>query len=902
MLGDVVKKVVGSKNERDLRRIQPLVERIGALEPQIYPLSDQRLAAKTAEFKERVEKGESLDDLLPEAFAVVREVGRRTLGERHFDVQLIGGIVLHEGKIAEMATGEGKTLVSTLPAYLNALSGEGVHIVTVNDYLAKRDSEWMGAIYRFLGVSVGVILHDMDDAARREAYGSDITYGTNNEFGFDYLRDNMKFSLNDYVQRELHYAIVDEVDSILIDEARTPLIISGPAEESTDKYYKINRIIPQLKKERDYTLDEKSNTAALSEDGVARVEKLLNVENLYDPLQIDTLHHVNQALRAHTLFKRDVDYVVKDGQVIIVDEFTGRLMPGRRWSDGLHQAVEAKEGVRIESENQTLATITFQNYFRMYDKLAGMTGTADTEAAEFKKTYNLDVMVIPTNRPLIRTNYSDVIYKTEREKFNAVAREIAELYEMGRPVLVGTISIDTSERLSTLLKKRGVPHHVLNAKHHEREAEIISQAGRFQGVTISTNMAGRGTDILLGGNPKMIALQKEGKEADEADLEAAYQKALAVTSEEKGKVIERGGLHVIGTERHESRRIDNQLRGRSGRQGDPGSSRFYLSLEDNLMRIFGSERIAGIMNRLGVEEDQPIEHGLVTKAIENAQRRVEGHNFEIRKQLLEFDDVMNKQREVVYSQRKEILQGDQLKAMVHDIIEEVGEGIIAEYTDEKRYPEEWDIDGFKEAFHQTFSFPLDLKKETIEGMKQEDLRATILEKARAFYEEKGKAFGADIMRDLERFILLRDLDTHWKDHLLNIDHIKEGIGLRAYAQKNPLLEYKREAYELFIALLASVRENAVRKLFAVQLAEEGEVPPLHDSLESRLFLIRGGLEAPPAPPAPSPTAPPPPPGMAMRPEAEPPRTTPVRREGKKVGRNDPCPCGSGKKYKKCCGA
>ena len=900
MLGDVVKKVVGSKNERDLRRIQPLVERIGALEPQIYPLSDQRLAAKTGEFKERVEKGESLDDLLPEAFAVVREVGRRTLGERHFDVQLIGGVVLHEGKIAEMATGEGKTLVSTLPAYLNALSGKGVHIVTVNDYLAKRDSEWMGAIYHFLGLSVGVILHDLDDSARRDAYGSDITYGTNNEFGFDYLRDNMKFSLDDYVQRELHYAIVDEVDSILIDEARTPLIISGLAEESTDKYYKINRIIPQLRKERDYTIDEKSNTAALTEEGVARVEKLLNVENLYDPMQIDTLHHVDQALRAHTLFKRDVDYVVKDGQVIIVDEFTGRLMPGRRWSDGLHQAVEAKEGVKIESENQTLATITFQNYFRMYDKLAGMTGTADTEAAEFKKIYDLDVMVIPTNRPLIRTNYSDVIYKSEREKFNAVVREITELYEMGRPVLVGTVSIDTSERLSKLMKKRGIPHHVLNAKHHEREAEIIAQAGRFKGVTISTNMAGRGTDILLGGNAKMIALQKEGKEADEADLEAAYQKAVAVTSEEKEQVVERGGLHVIGTERHESRRIDNQLRGRSGRQGDPGSSRFYLSLEDDLLRIFGSERIAGIMDRLGVEEDQPIEHALVTRAIENAQRRVEGHNFEIRKQLLEYDDVMNQQREVVYSQRKEILQGEQLQEMVQDMTEEVAEGIVDEYTDEKRYPEEWDLDGLREAFHQNFSFPLELKKETLEGMKQEDLRAFVLEKVRTFYEEKEKTFGADVMRELERFILLRDLDSHWKDHLLNIDHIKEGIGLRAYAQKNPLLEYKREAYELFIDMLASVRENAVRKLFAVQLAEEGAVPTLQDPRESRLFLVRGGLEAPPVPPAPSATAPPP--EMAMRPEAEPPRPMPVRREGKKVGRNDPCPCGSGKKYKKCCGA
>jgi len=898
MLSDVVKKVVGSKNERELRRIQPLVEHIGSLEPQIYPLSDHRLTAKTGELKERLENGEALDDLLPEAFAVVREVARRTLGERPFDVQLIGGICLHEGKIAEMATGEGKTLVSTLPTYLNALLGKGVHIVTVNDYLAKRDSEWMGAIYRFLGLTVGVILHDMDDASRREAYGADITYGTNNEFGFDYLRDNMKFSLDDYAQRELHYAIVDEVDSILVDEARTPLIISGPAEESTDKYYKINRIIPQLKKERDYTIEEKSNTAALTEEGVPRVEKLLNVDNLYDPRHIDTLHHVNQALRAHTLFKRDVDYVVKDGQVIIVDEFTGRLMPGRRWSDGLHQAVEAKEAVRIESENQTLATITFQNYFRMYDKLAGMTGTADTEAAEFKKIYGLEVMVMPTNRPLIRTNYPDAIYKTEREKFNAVAREIEELCGIGRPVLVGTISIDRSERLSRLLKKRGIPHHVLNAKHHEREAEIIAQAGRFKGVTISTNMAGRGTDILLGGNPKMIALHKVGQEADETDLEAAYQEAVAVTSHEKEEVIKTGGLHVLGTERHESRRIDNQLRGRSGRQGDPGSSRFYLSLEDDLLRIFGAERISGIMDRLGVDEDQPIEHSLVSKAIENAQRRVEGHNFEIRKHLLEFDDVMNQQREVVYSQRKEILQGERLKAIVLDMIEEAGEEIVAEYSDEKRYPEEWDLDGLHEAFQQCFSFDLGLDKEALAGMKQEDLRAALVEKIRSFYAEKERTFGEAVMRDLERFILLQTLDGLWKDHLLNIDHLKEGIGLRAYAQKNPLIEYKKEGYELFINMLTSVREDAVRKLFAVQLAEEQDVPELPDGLGPRLFMIRGGLEAPPAPSVASPT--PPPREREMRAEAPPP--APVRREGKKVGRNDPCPCGSGKKYKKCCGA
>ena len=894
MLGNVVKKVVGSKNERELRRIQPLGERIGALEPQIQPLTDQRLAAKTGEFKERLKKGEPLDDLLPEAFATVREVARRTLGERHFDVQLIGGVVLHEGKIAEMATGEGKTLVSTLPAFLNALSDKGVHIVTVNDYLAKRDSEWMGVIYRFLGLSVGVILHDLDDAARREAYRADITYGTNNEFGFDYLRDNMKFSLDDCVQRELHYAIVDEVDSILIDEARTPLIISGPAEESTDKYYKINRLIPQLRKERDYTIEEKTHTAALTEEGVARVEKLINVENLYDPMHIDTLHHVNQALRAHTLFKRDVDYVVKDGQVLIVDEFTGRLMPGRRWSDGLHQAVEAKEGVKIESENQTLATITFQNYFRMYEKLAGMTGTADTEAAEFKKIYNLDVMVIPTNRPLIRTNYSDMIYKTEEEKFKAAAREIEELYQKGRPVLVGTISIDKSERLSRLLKKRGVPHHVLNAKHHEQEAEIIAQAGRFRGVTISTNMAGRGTDILLGGNPKMIAIHQAGKEADDAAREAAHQKALTITSHEKEEVIKLRGLHVLGTERHESRRIDNQLRGRSGRQGDPGSSRFYLSLEDDLLRIFGGERIAGIMDRLGVEEDQPIEHSLVTKAIENAQRRVEGHNFEMRKHLLEYDDVMNQQREVVYSQRKEILKGERLKEMVLDMIEEVGEGIVSQFTDERRYSDEWDLQGLREAFNQCFAFPLALEKESLEDMKQEDLRTVVIEKTRAYYEEKERALGDDVMRDLERFILLQTLDSLWKDHLLNIDHLKEGIGMRAYAQKNPLLEYKKEGFELFVDMLARVREDAVRKLFAVQLAEQKEVPMLQHAPGPKMFLVRGGLDAPAMPqPASAPQE------MEMR--AELPRPMPARREGQKVGRNDPCPCGSGKKYKKCCG-
>ncbi len=887
MIGSLLKKVVGTKNERELRRIKPIVERINALEPQMMALPDHRLRAKTGEFKERIERGESLDELLPEAFAVVREVARRTLGERPFDVQLIGGIVLHEGKIAEMATGEGKTLVATMPAYLNALLGRGVHIVTVNDYLAKRDAEWMGAIYRFLGLEVGVIVHDMDDSERKRSYQADITYGTNNEFGFDYLRDNMKFSLEDCVQRELFYAIVDEVDSILIDEARTPLIISGPAEESTEKYYHINRIIPHLKKDVHFTVDEKAHTVALTEEGVARVEELLGVDNLYDPRHIDLIHHVHQALRAHHLFKRDRDYVVKDGKVIIVDEFTGRLMPGRRWSDGLHQAIEAKEGVRIESENQTLATITFQNYFRMYKKLAGMTGTADTEAVEFKKIYNLDVVVIPTNRPLIRTNYPDVIYKTEKEKFQAVVREIEELHKKGRPVLVGTVSIEKSERLSHMLKRRGIPHHVLNAKHHAKEAEIIAQAGRLGAVTISTNMAGRGTDILLGGNPKFLAKKMVGEGADEKEYQEAYKKALEITNREKEEVVKLGGLHVIGTERHESRRIDNQLRGRAGRQGDPGSSRFYLSLEDDLLRIFGSDRISRIMDKLGVDDGEPIEHPLVTKAIESAQKRVEAHNFEIRKHLLEYDDVMNQQREVVYSLRRQILKGEGLRELVLEMIEEVVDGLIEAYTDPKSYPEEWDLEGLKEAFRRQFSFPLELGEEVLQ-MKQEELRELLLQKARAFYEEKERMLGPELMRDLEKFLLLQTIDSHWKDHLLNIDYLKEGIGLRGYAQKDPLVEYKREGYQMFVEMLQRAKEDAVSKLFAVQVAKEEEVPPLERALGQRVFLIHGGVPPPPA----APTA-----EEVTRPQ----RRTPVRRKGRKIGRNDPCPCGSGKKYKHCCG-
>jgi preprotein translocase subunit SecA len=882
MIGALIKKIVGSKNERELKRIQPIVQRINQIEPKILPLSDDQLRAKTSEFKERIGRGESLEEILPEAFAVVREAARRTLGERHFDVQLVGGIVLHEGRIAEMATGEGKTLVATLSAYLNALKGEGVHIVTVNDYLAKRDSEWMGVIYRLLGLSVGVILHELNDEERKKAYRCDIAYGTNNEFGFDYLRDNMKFSIEDYAQRDLNYAIVDEVDSILIDEARTPLIISGPAEESTDKYYKINRIIPSLKQGNDYQLEEKSHTAFLTEEGIFHVEKLLHVENLYDPRNIETLHHVNQGLRAHTLFKRDVDYVVKEGQVVIVDEFTGRLMPGRRWSDGLHQAVEAKENVRIENENQTLATVTFQNYFRMYRKLAGMTGTADTEAAEFRKIYNLDVVVIPTNMPLIRTNYPDVIYKSEEEKFCAAAREIEELHRSGRPVLVGTISIEKSERLSQMLKRRGIPHNVLNAKHHEREAEIIAQAGRVGAVTLSTNMAGRGTDILLGGNPKFLAKTMVDEKADAEAIQKDYEKALAIVQKEKEKVIQLGGLHVLGTERHEARRIDNQLRGRSGRQGDPGSSRFYLSLEDDLLRIFGSERISSIMDRLGIEEDQPIEHRLVTKAIENAQRRVEAHNFEIRKHLLEYDNVMNQQREVIYSQRREVLAGEDLKDSVIEMIEEQAEGIVDLYTDEKAHPEDWDLRGLQDAVYQQFSFRWEVPSEEEDGLNQEHLKELLLQRVKDVYEKKEEEFGAATLRYLEKVIMLQSVDHHWKDHLLAIDQLKEGIGLRGYGQKDPRIEYQREAYQMFLEMLDRIKKDTIEKLFAIQIAKEEEVKEMKVERKQTFILSRG--EA----------------AQRAGGETEDGKGVTVRREGKKVGRNDPCPCGSGKKYKKCC--
>ena len=1156
MFTDLIKKIVGTKNERELKRISPLVERVNALEPQCEKLTDAELRAKTDEFKKRLADGASLDDLIPEAFAAVRESSKRTIRLRHFDVQMIGGLVLHEGKIAEMKTGEGKTLVATLAFYLNALEGKGVHLITVNDYLARRDVQWMGPIYHLLGLSVASIVHDesylfdptymtkdyrylnLRPVSRKEAYLADITYGTNNEFGFDYLRDNMKFSWDEYVQRDLNFAIVDEVDNILIDEARTPLIISGPAEESTDKYYTIDRIIPKLQRgaviqgdptqeeraaieaQGDYTVDEKSRTSTLTETGVAKVERLLGIRNLYDPRHIDTLHHVNQALRAYSTFKRDVDYVIKEGEVIIVDEFTGRLMPGRRWSDGLHQAIEAKEGVNIREENQTLATITIQNYFRMYKKLAGMTGTADTEATEFKKIYKLDVVVVPTHKKMVRAEFPDVVYRSEGEKFNAVVEEIEACHHKGQPVLVGTISVEKSQHLARVLKKKGVRHSVLNAVNHEAEATVIAQAGRFGAVTIATNMAGRGTDILLGGNPEFLArsdmenewisraaklpfqgakryedalrdlretyedeikraeerYQKDGqiyeqqrgealKKSTEihrhlrglsplrelrqeyedvsttelieslhnfrsiperylqvkTDLEASvlelggadnskdrrafegardalseflerwqqadgereelveamdesrrtyeeqldeyefvvaksvlsrgehaslvaeydethrafeeaealcdearrpYQEAIReaqstyeakrqeygraveeireqlekapdsnrqrfdeilekymkVCAEEREKVIEAGGVHIIGTERHESRRIDNQLRGRSGRQGDPGSSRFYLSLEDDLMRIFGADRIQGIMNRLGMEEGVPIEHGLVTRAIENAQKKVEGHNFDIRKHLLEYDDVMNKQREVIYQQRREVLQGENLKEDVLAMGEAVGEEVVKRCVDENLSPSEWDINGLGESLFHQFNFRLQLNPEQLDGLTPESLQELILDEIRKAYEAKDERIGPPLLRQLEKFIMLQTIDGLWKDHLLNMDHLKEGIGLRGYGQKNPLQEYQKEGFEMFEEMVQRIQEGMVQKLFTIEMAQGEELEELEVQHRPRRMVLSHGEGG-----------------------EEKARVTTVRRDSTKVGRNDPCPCGSGKKYKRCHG-
>ncbi|MDL2123387.1 MAG: preprotein translocase subunit SecA [Deltaproteobacteria bacterium] len=834
-------KVFGSKNERELNKIKPTVEMINKLEPELKAMSDEQLRSRTSIFKERIEKGELLDNILTEAFATVREASVRTLKMRHFDVQLIGGIALHKGKIAEMKTGEGKTLVATLPAYLNALSGKGTHIITVNDYLARRDKEWMGQLYNFLGLTVGSILSGMDDAERKEAYGADIIYGTNNEFGFDYLRDNMKFDMNSVVQRDLNFAVVDEVDSILIDEARTPLIISGPAEKSTGLYYKINEIIPRLKRDMDFTIDEKARTVVMTEDGVAKAENILKIDNLYDPKHIEVLHHINQGLKAHTLFKLDVDYIVKNGEVIIVDEFTGRLMPGRRYSEGLHQALEAKENVKIENENQTLATITFQNYFRMYNKLSGMTGTADTEASEFKKIYDLDVVIIPTNMQMIRTNYPDMIYKTKKEKYEAALDEIEELHKKGQPVLVGTVSIDVSEGLSKKLKKRGIKHSVLNAKNHEKEAEIIAMAGQKGAVTISTNMAGRGTDIVLGDG-----------------------------------VTELGGLHILGTERHESRRIDNQLRGRSGRQGDPGSSRFYLALEDDLLRIFGGERITGIMEKLGLEEGEPIEHSLISKAIENAQAKVEGHNFDIRKQLLEYDDVMNQQREVIYRQRREALKGSDLKSSFMDMIHEKAKEIAHEFADESMLPEEWDLKGLNKTVFKQFNFKFNsFDGDTLDTLTREKLSQLIYDSALKVYDEKEAIIGSDDFRHLERIIMLQTADNLWKDHLFSMDHLKEGIGLRGYAQQNPLIVYKKEGFDMFQAMISRVKEEALGILFRIQISEPDKINDLRQPAKQDLVYSSG--------------------------DDAPQKKKPVKRDAQKTGRNAPCPCGSGKKYKKCCG-
>jgi preprotein translocase subunit SecA len=875
MLAAIARKLFGSKNERDLKRLEPIILSINDFEPSMKSLSPAAMSAKTMEFKERLSGGETIDDILPEAFALVREASVRTLGMRHFDVQLVGGIVLHQGKIAEMKTGEGKTLAATLPVYLNGLTGKGVHVVTVNDYLARRDAEWMSAIYSILGLSVGVIVHDLDDVERRRAYNSDVTYGTNNEFGFDYLRDNMKFSLADYVQRELHYAIVDEVDSILVDEARTPLIISGPTHENTDKYYKINRVIPGLGKDLHYTIDEKARSVVLTEEGIARVEKTLGVGNLYDPSQMETLHHVNQALKAHTLFKKDVEYIVSEGQVVIVDEFTGRLMPGRRYSDGLHQALEAKEGVRIENENQTLATITFQNYFRMYEKLAGMTGTADTEAAEFKKIYDLEVVIIPTNEPMIREDRPDFIYKTEQEKFDAVVDEIKDLYQRGQPVLVGTISIEKSEYLAHRLKKLGIAHNVLNAKNHALEAEIVAQAGRFKGITISTNMAGRGTDIILGGNPIFQARSKAKKGEGSEEFDRILLQLKDRCEDEKKEVIKSGGLHILGTERHESRRIDNQLRGRSGRQGDPGSSRFYLSLEDDLMRIFGGDRVKMIMERVGMEDGEPIEHKYTTRAIENAQKKVEGHNFDIRKHLLEFDDVLNKQREVVYSQRRFILGGHELKDAVQDMMEDIVEELVDRFSDERSHYEEWDISGLLEALWGQFGLRFDVESLPAEEKTRAGITEYLVQEIRQAYERKAQEVGPELMDELEKFMMLQAVDNQWKDHLLSMDHLKDGIGLRGYGQRDPLKEYQKEGYEQFLDMTARIREETVRTLFLVKIAREEDIQEIAPRHEQELVLSHGG-------------------GSDSG-------GTTVRRQVEKIGRNAPCPCGSGKKYKKCCG-
>ncbi|MEJ2508882.1 MAG: preprotein translocase subunit SecA [Gammaproteobacteria bacterium] len=901
MVTKLLNKMFGSRNERLVKRMFRTVAQVNALEADFESLTDEALRAKTQEFRDRLAEGASLDDLLPEAFAVVREAAKRVMGMRHYDVQLIGGMVMHSGKIAEMRTGEGKTLVATLAAYLNALPGKGVHVVTVNDYLAQRDSKWMGAVYEFLGLTTGVVVAGMDFEAKKEAYGADITYGTNNEFGFDYLRDNMAFGIEDKVQRDLYFAIVDEVDSILIDEARTPLIISGPSDESSELYYKINQLIPSLTKQEeedgpgDYSVDEKAKQVYLTEDGHAKTERLLTEagllaegESLYDAGNIGLMHHISAGLRAHALFQRDVDYIVRDNEVVIVDEFTGRTMPGRRWSDGLHQAVEAKEGVPIQQENQTLASITFQNYFRMYDKLAGMTGTADTEAYEFQQIYNLEVVVIPTNKPMIRNDMGDLVYLTQHEKFDAVIEDIEDCSKRGQPVLVGTTSIEVSEYLSGLLSKRKLKFEVLNAKQHEREAEIVAQAGRPGAITIATNMAGRGTDIVLGGN-----LDSELATLGEVD-EVTAKRVRSEWQKRHDQVITSGGLHIIGTERHESRRIDNQLRGRSGRQGDPGSSRFYLALEDNLMRIFASERVSSLMQRMGMKEGEAIEHPWVSKAIENAQRKVEGHNFDIRKQLLEYDDVANDQRKVIYEQRNELMATDDVSETIQAIRADVVGALIDTYIPPQSMEEQWDVSGLEDALDGEFGLRLDIRAwlEAEEDLHEEPLRERILEAVEAAYAEKEAQVGADVMRHVEKAVMLQVLDTQWKDHLAAMDYLRQGIHLRGYAQKDPKQEYKREAFELFSQLLERIKHEVIAILTKIQVRSEEDVEAVEaqrrtqGSMEfqhaeaSALGAAAAGAE-----------------GEAEVAEAH----TPFVRQGRKIGRNEPCPCGSGKKYKQCHG-
>ncbi len=880
MLVDSVSRIFGTASDKYVKSMRPFVARVNELEPGMQALDEQALGALSADWRQRLDRGEALDDLLPEVFAGVREVAVRVLGMRHYDVQLIGGHILHDGKIAEMKTGEGKTLVATLALVANALERKGAHLVTVNDYLARRDADWMGRVYKFLGLSVGIVYPDMDELERREAYHADITYGQNNEFGFDYLRDNMKFDSAEFAQRKLNFGIVDEVDSILVDEARTPLIISGPAERSTEKYAHVDRLIPRLAKEEDYKLDEKTRSATLTEEGVAKMEGLLGVGNLYDPAEIETLHHVNQALKAHTLFKRDVDYMLQDGEVVIVDEFTGRLMPGRRWSDGLHQAVEAKEGVKIERENQTLATITFQNYFRMYQKLSGMTGTAETEAEEFGKIYGLQVLVVPTHQPMVRDDRPDVVYKTEPEKFNAVIEEIRECTVDQQPVLVGTISIENSEKLSAALKKVGMKHHVLNAKHHASEAEIVAQAGRKGAVTISTNMAGRGTDIVLGGNPEFLTRKDLADGEEDPKWETTLARYTEQCAAEHEEVLAAGGLHIVGTERHESRRIDNQLRGRSGRQGDPGSSRFFMSLEDDLLRVFGAERIQGLMERMGMEDGVPIEAKMVSRAIENAQKRVEGQNFDTRKHLIEYDDVMNKQREVVYHRRRECLAEGELRSEVLGMAAAAATDLVALHTNEEIETAEWDLAALDDALFSQFLVRADLADLPRDGLSIEALETAIQQRVLAAYEKREEEMGSEVVRHLEHVLTLQCLDNHWKDHLMAMDHLKEGIGLRGYAQKNPLQEYQKEGFDMFENMMLSYENDVVEKMFSVRIADEQEVDRMEERRRDESAAATMGRGS----------------GEGGAPEQK-----QVRRKGDKVGRNDPCPCGNGKKYKKCHG-